>query len=249
MRVIGALMLRELHTRYGRENLGYLWIIGEPVMFCAGVAIAWTAMRPSHEHGLPMTAIVLTGYVPLTMWRHCLLSAVRAFEANGSLLFHKQVTPLDIITARVALEVIGTVIGGLLVAIGAMLLGFMVPPKDYNLLYIGLGLHMLFSYGTALIVASLSEMSEIIEKAITIFSYLFLPFSGAFTMISWVPPKLQKFLSWSPSAGSVEMVRGGQFGVTSHPIYNITYITYVDLILVIIGLYLTLNVRKYININ
>ena len=29
-RVLGALLLRELHSRYGRENVGYLWLIGEP---------------------------------------------------------------------------------------------------------------------------------------------------------------------------------------------------------------------------
>ena len=130
-RVIGALMLRELHTRFGRENLGYLWIVGEPILFCMGVAIAWTAMRPPHEHGLPITAIVLTGYIPLTMWRHCLLSAVKAFEAKGSLLFHRQVTPLDIITARVILEVMGTLMAGLLVASVALRSGFMTPLQDY----------------------------------------------------------------------------------------------------------------------
>ncbi|MGI4747326.1 MAG: hypothetical protein ACRYFY_14990 [Janthinobacterium lividum] len=48
---------RELHTRYGRETIGFLWIIGEPILFCGGVTILWTAMRPTHEHGLPMTAI------------------------------------------------------------------------------------------------------------------------------------------------------------------------------------------------
>lgn len=84
--VIYALIMREIHTRYGRENLGFLWVIGEPILFCAGVAILWTAIRPSHEHGLPMTAIVITGYVPLTMWRHCLGHSIKAFEANGSLL-------------------------------------------------------------------------------------------------------------------------------------------------------------------
>lgn len=31
-RVIGALILRELHTRYGRENIGYLWLVAEPLM-------------------------------------------------------------------------------------------------------------------------------------------------------------------------------------------------------------------------
>ena len=118
-RVIGALMLRELHTRFGRENLGYLWIVGEPILFCMGVAIAWTAMRPPHEHGLPITAIVLTGYIPLTMWRHCLLSAVKALDANGRLLFHRQVTPLDDTTARAIFEVMGTLMAVLSVSTGA----------------------------------------------------------------------------------------------------------------------------------
>ncbi|WP_225199381.1 ABC transporter permease [Gluconobacter oxydans] len=247
-RVIGALMLRELHTRFGRENLGYLWIVGEPILFCMGVAIAWTAMRPPHEHGLPITAIVLTGYIPLTMWRHCLLSAVKAFEANGSLLFHRQVTPLDIITARVILEVMGTLMAGLIVATGAFLLGYMTPPQDYGLLYLGILFHIAFSLATALLVAALSERSEMIEKTITIFSYLSLPFSGAFAMVSWVSPHFQKILLWSPSVQSIEMIRGGQFGETAHAKFNIIYAISINFILILLGLSLTLRVRKFIKV-
>ncbi|MBO1361609.1 ABC transporter permease [Acetobacter sacchari] len=247
-RVIGALMLRELHTRFGRENLGYLWIIGEPILFCLGVTIAWTAMRAPHEHGLPMTAIVLTGYVPLTMWRHSLVSAVRAFEANGSLLFHRQVTPLDIITARVALEVMGTLMAGLIVAVGAVLIGYMKPPENYGLLYLGLGFHILFCFATALLVAALSERSEIIEKTVSIFSYLALPFSGAFVMASWVTPKFQRILLWSPSAQSIEMIRGGQFGATAHAMYSITYALCINFLLILAGLSLTLRVRKFVKV-
>lgn len=246
MRVIGALMLRELHTRFGRENLGYLWIVGEPILFCVGVAIAWTAMRPAHEHGLPMTAIVLTGYVPLTMWRHCLLSAVRAFESNGSLLFHRQVTPLDIILARVVLEVMGTLMAGIVVAVGAILTGYMIPPVNYGLLYMGLTFHTLFSLATALLVAALSERSEMIEKTVNIFSYLSLPFSGAFSMVSWLSPSFQKALLWSPSVNSIEMIRAGQFGDMAHAKYNVTYESFIIFALVLMGLSLTLRVRKFI---
>lgn len=168
-RVIGALMMRELHTRFGRENLGYLWIIGEPILFCAGVTIAWTAIRPAHEHGFPMTAIVLTGYVPLTMWRHAMMVATKAFQANGSLLFHRQVTPLDIIVARVILEVMGALSAGFLVAFGAYFLGYLSVPKNFSLLYIGIICHSLFSLGTAFIISAISERSELVEKTIGIF--------------------------------------------------------------------------------
>ena len=139
-RVIKALVMREIHTRYGRENIGFLWIIGEPILFCGGVTILWTLIRPAHEHGLPVTAFVITGYVPLTMWRHCVGRAVKAFESNGSLLFHRQVTPLDIITSRCILEVVGTLEAGAIVMVGACLLGFMGSAGGYWHVISGLSL-------------------------------------------------------------------------------------------------------------
>ncbi|MBB2156298.1 ABC transporter permease [Gluconacetobacter diazotrophicus] len=246
MRVIGALMMRELHTRFGRENLGYLWIVGEPILFCAGVAVVWTAIRPAHEHGLPTTAIVVTGYVPLTMWRHCLGHSLHAFTANGSLLFHRQVTPLDLIFTRVSLEVMGSLIAGLIVAVGAIIMGFMKPPVDYGLLYLGLFFHALFCLGTGLLVASLSEMSEFLEKGVGIISYLSLPLSGAFSMVDWVSPRYRWILLLSPSVNDIEMVRGGQFGYSAHAHFNVLYNSCAIFIMILIGLSLTLRVRRYI---
>ncbi|WP_335904902.1 ABC transporter permease, partial [Acidisphaera sp. L21] len=213
VRVINALMMRELHTRFGRENIGFLWVIGEPFIFCAGVSVAWTAMRPAHEHGLPMTAIVITGYVPLTMWRHCIGRAVRAFDANGSLMFHRHVTPLDIITSRSLLEIGGTIFAGLVVAVGAYIVGYLDPPKNIGDIVVGLLYQSVFSYACALIIAALSEQSEILEKLLGLVSYLSIPFSGAFTMVNWVPPSFQSVLLWSPSVSNVELIREGQFGM------------------------------------
>ncbi|MBS1038923.1 MULTISPECIES: ABC transporter permease [Gluconobacter] len=247
-KVIGALMMRELHTRFGRHGLGFLWVIGEPILFCAGVAIAWSAIRPPHEHGLPTTAIVITGYVPLTMWRHCLGRSVMAFEANGSLLFHKQVTPLDIIIARAALEIIGTIMAGLIVSLCAICFGFMDPPKNFGLLYAGLLFQILFCLGTSLIVASLTERSEFFEKSISIIAYLSLPLSGAFSMVDWLPQTYRWILLLSPSVDAIEMIRGGQFGNIARAHYDIYYSIWINFLLILIGLSLTLRVKKYIKI-
>jgi capsular polysaccharide transport system permease protein len=246
IRVIWALVLRELHTRFGRENIGYLWMIGEPILFCGGVAIAWTAMRASHDHGLPTTAIVVTGYVPLTMWRHCNGRGIKAFESNGALLFHRQVTPLDIITARSILEIVGTIVAGFLVTVGAILTGYMNVPADIGMIYVGLFYQALFCFASALIIASVSEMSELMEKAFAVISYLAIPFSGAFTMVDWVPVKFQYALLWSPSVHNVEMIREGQFGAAAHAHYELFYDTWMTGLLLIIGLSLTLRVRRYL---
>ncbi len=244
--VIWALVLRELHTRYGRDNIGFLWIVGEPILFCGGVAITWTAMRPPHDHGLPVTAIVITGYVPLTMWRHCISRGVKAFEANGSLLFHRQVSPIDILLARVFLEVTGTVMAGFLVSACAIMVGFMEPPVDIGLVYLGIAYHIAFCLAFALLVAALSERSEIIEKALSITMYLALPFSGAFAMVDWMPSSFQKILLWSPSVHNIEMIRGGQFGPTAHAHFNLFYDTWITALMLLVGVSLTLRVRKHV---
>ncbi len=245
-RVLGALVIREMNTRYGRENIGFLWIIGEPILFCAGVTIGWSLLRPAHEHGVGVTAIVVTGYVPLTMWRHCIGRGVKAFESNGSLLFHRQVTPLDIITSRVALEVIGTLMAGGIVMTGAIVTGYMDLPVDVSLMYAGLFYHIFFSYATALIISSLSEMSDIVERSVGIISYLSIPFSGTFFMVDWVPESFQRILAWSPSIQNLEMIRAGQFGPGVHPHYDFIYDTWMTALLVLIGLSLVLRVRKHI---
>ncbi|MFS3137433.1 ABC transporter permease [Gluconacetobacter sacchari] len=247
-KVIHALILREIHTRYGRDNLGFLWIIGEPILFCAGVAIVWTAIRPAREHGVAMTALVVTGYVPLTMWRHCVARATKAYEANGSLFFHRQVTPFDVITARGFLEIIGTIMAGIMVVIGAISLGYMNFPQNYGLLIMGLGYQSAFSFATALIFAALSEMSDLVEKAIQIIQYLSIPLSGAFVMVDWLPLRYQWILLSSPMANNVEMIRGGQFGIAASVRYDLFYDTWITFLLLIIGIILTRNVRKYLEI-
>lgn len=248
-RVIHALIMREIHTRYGRENIGFLWVVGEPILFCAGVAIVWTAIRPSHEHGLQMTAMVVTGYVPLTMWRHTMQRATKAYEVNSSLLFHQLVTPLDIIIARTTLEIVGTLLAGALVLAGAVSLGYMSLPYSWALVYGGLGFIIFFCCGFALIVAALTERSDLLEKAMGILSYLALPFSGSFVMTNWLPARYRWVLELSPLANGIEMLRAGEFNIKVVPHYSIFYMFSFCTVQMIVGLYLTKNIRSHIELS
>ena len=249
IKVIGALTFRELNTRYGRENIGFLWVIGEPILFCGGVSILWTIIRPPYDNGVPMTAFVITGYIPLTIWRHCVGRAVKAFDANGSLLFHRQVTPTDIILTRVCLEVIGTLTAGLVIYCIAIFFGYIKPPINLVLVYVGLSYQVAFSLASALLIASLSEMSELVEKFVSVLMYLSLPFSGAFTMVSWLPKALQKIVLFSPSVHSLEMIRSGQFGPSLEAHYSYGYATYSIFIMMLMGMFLTSKIRAYIVIH
>jgi len=59
-RVVRALFLRELITRFGRDNLGVLWLVGEPMIFTLGVATLWSLAGLAHGKTLPRGARVAT---------------------------------------------------------------------------------------------------------------------------------------------------------------------------------------------
>ena len=61
-RVIGALVMRELLTRYGRNNIGFLWLFVEPMLFTLAITAFWAATRSIHGSDDPDRAFALTGY-------------------------------------------------------------------------------------------------------------------------------------------------------------------------------------------
>ncbi|NQZ48076.1 MAG: ABC transporter permease, partial [Erythrobacter sp.] len=70
LRVIDALLRREMLTRYGRHNIGFMWLFAEPMLFTVGVAILWSATKSIHGSDLPIGAFALTGYSSVLLWRN-----------------------------------------------------------------------------------------------------------------------------------------------------------------------------------
>lgn len=48
LRVVHALFLREVITRYGRHGIGVLWIVAEPMLFTLGVLLFGILQRQMH---------------------------------------------------------------------------------------------------------------------------------------------------------------------------------------------------------
>lgn len=236
-------MIRELITRFGRENIGFLWMMVEPLLFAVLVGIMWSVMRVS-EHGMDVVSFVVTGYLPLTLFRHAVARSVKAFSVNGSLLYHRQIKILDFILVRFAIEMIGSMMAYVFIATILIALGLF--PIPANILYLILGwlLYSLFTFSLCLILAPLSEMSEVLEKFIPVTTYIMIPFSGTFNMMQWLSPKLRDVLYWSPPVNAMEMMRYGVFGDQVTPYYDPAVPIGVSLVMLPIGLTLCRRVRR-----
>lgn len=242
-RVFAALLIRELTTRFGRENIGFLWMMAEPLLFAVLVGLMWSVMRVD-EHGVGVVAFVVTGYLPLTLFRQAVSRSVRAFTANGSLLYHRQVKILDLLLVRFAIEMIGGMMAYLFIGAVLLALNLFPVPAHVGYLISGWFLYCLFTLSVCLVLAPLSEVSEVLEKFVPVSVYLIIPFSGTFNMMSWLPPRFRDVLYWSPPANAMEMMRYGVFGDAVTPYYDPLVPLGVSIVLLPIGLTLCRRIRR-----
>ena len=246
-RVIAALMIRETYTRFGRQNLGFLWLIAEPLVFALPVLAMWSLIRAKFEHGVPMLGVAWTGYLPLLMFRHIGARSLMFVRVNTGLLYHRQVTILDIFTARTLLEVLSGYASVAVSGLVLYILGAIDAPKNWPLFYLGYFYMTWWCVAVGLIVGGLSERSELTEKIWMPISYMYLPVSGFFYLAEWLPDSIRTWaLLVVPPLHPYEMIRSGLFGDVFRAYYNLPYISMMYAILTLIGLMLMRNLREYV---
>lgn len=235
-RVIGALLMREVLTRYGRHNIGFLWLFVEPMMFTLGVTGLWTVAKMNHGSNIPIVAFAITGYSAVLLWRNMPTRCVCAIEPNLALMYHRHVKIIDIFAARLLLEACGATISFIFLSTFFILIGWMEPPQD--ILKIMQGWFMLAWFGSslALLMGVLSERSDLVEKFWHPASYLLFPLSGAAFMVDYLPVVAQKYILWLPMVHGVEILREGYFGSAVRAHYDISYMATICLCLTALAL-------------
>lgn len=246
MRVIGALLMREILTRYGRHNIGFLWLFIEPMLFTVGVTALWTLTRSAHGSNLPIVPFAVTGYSTVLLWRNMPSRCIKALAPNSALLYHRNVKIIDIYASRLLLEVTGATISFMVLSLGFIALGMMAPPVDILKVLLGWFFVAWFGSSFALVLGAMSEKSEFIEKVWHPLSYITFPLSGAAFMVDWLPLKAQQFILFVPMIHGIECLRSGYFGEAVRAHYDIGYITSVCLCLTLLGLIMERAVSREI---
>lgn len=208
--VIGALMLRELHSRFGRDNIGYLWLIGEPMMLAT--VISSIHYYTSHAHqGMEPYPFTLVGYCLFIIFRGIFNRAEGAVEGSNALMYHKMVKPLDVMIVKTIIESLGCV-AALIVLMG---IGILLGIADFPVrpLYLMAGAFMMtwWSFALSLIVASVTYGSHTLGRFVHPISYFAVPLSGAFWTMSLIPASFRPAMAWNPMVAMFEMARYGQF--------------------------------------
>jgi capsular polysaccharide transport system permease protein len=245
-RVVGALLIREVYTRFGREGLGFAWIVAEPLVFAVPVLLVWSAVRNPYEHGVPLMPFLWSGYLPVLLFRHVGGRMLLFIRVNAGLLYHRQVTIFDIFFARFLLEVGSNLSAVMASFVLFYALGWMDLPHDLPMFYLGYFYMIWWSAVAGLVIGGLSERTDWAEKLWAPYSYLYIFFSGFFYMAAWLPPALRNVALYQPYLQAYEMIRAGMFGPAVKTYGDPAYETFILAVLTLIGLLIMRDSRKYV---
>lgn len=235
-RVIGALLMREVITRYGRHNIGFLWLFIEPMMFTIGVTTIWGLLKATHGSDLPIGAFALTGYSSVLVWRNMPSRLVDSIEPNLSLMYHRNVRVMDIFVARVLLEAVGVGTSFFILTFVFASVGLLELPEDAMLVVIGWSMLAWFGMSLGMFLGALSHRSELIDKFWHPAAYLLFPLSGSAFLVDALPTDFAKFVLYLPMVHGVECVRDGFFGSHFVAHYDLGYMALCNLTLTVLGL-------------
>lgn len=247
-RTIQALLVREMMMRYGRDNIGFAWVVLEPMILTVGVMFIWSVM--GHENqGVKVVEVVLTGYMPLTLWRHLTNAVIGMFRNSVGSLYHRQITLLDLVFARQGLEIIGTTAALLVVYTSLSIFGIIDGYHRLDLILLGWGMMAWIGFAFGALLACWTERWEVAERFVQPLQYLNIPISGCFFFVDWLPHWAQGAIQWHPLVHCYEVFRAGYFGEAIRTHYNLEYFATVTFIMTFLAFRSIQRIRPHVRIN
>ena len=248
VRIVQALVIRDLMVRFGRRHLGFVWTVLEPMMLTAGIMMVWSLLKEPVMHGISMVLFVFSGYLPLTLWRHMTTASLRLFQKNVGLLYHRPIALADILVARLTLEFLSSTMALLVIYFIVVATGVAELPAAPSLLLAGWLFMAWFAGSAAVLMMAWTEYWEPAEKFFQPAQYLMLPISGVFFMVDWLPTDAARLARLNPMVHCFELFRAGVFGEAVVTRYDGWYVAAWCMSLTAAGCAATLRVRNHIQI-
>lgn len=209
--VINALALRELQQRYGRANIGYLWVIVEPLMLASVVTAIHAFAGHGSSDGISPFTFTLTGYTIFIIFRNSFTRSDGVLHQYSSLLYHNMITPFDIMLSKSIVETLGCIAALAVLQTLGVILGLAEFPARPIYLISGIALFAWFSFAWCLLAGAYTFHSPFLERLVHPASYFAMPLSGAFFTVSVLPAWARPYVAWNPMVSMFELARYGQF--------------------------------------
>jgi capsular polysaccharide transport system permease protein len=236
MRVIGALILRETRSRFGRSQLGYLWAIAEPLGYVLLMSLLLSAINRHAPFGNDAALFFATGILPYFLFSNLVKSVSAAFDANEALLTYPIVKPVDTLFARGVLEIATSALVMIVMFTGLMVVSKAPGPASIQVLVVAMFGLALLGFGIGALnavvgrfLSSWRQIYDTITRPLMLVSAVFFPLDS-------LPPTLRDAVALIPVAHGVELFRVGYYPGYRSAALDVGYVLTAGLVLSLVGL-------------
>lgn len=210
-RVVGALILRDMRTRFGGTYYGYVIAILWPFCHLAIVAIVQVAIPRPSPAGESTLLFFTTGLLPYVTFLYMSRNLTLSVRVNLPLLYFPVVRISDIVIARTIVEIGTSFMVGIIVMSILYAAGIDIRPQDPILVFEG----YLATVALGLSVGIFNNAVNMIVPQYFIF-YIIMSIglyigSGILFIAEGVPEKYRYYLLFNPLMQTIEWVRSGYY--------------------------------------
>jgi capsular polysaccharide transport system permease protein len=244
-RVITAMILRDIKTRFGRNRFGLVWVLLEPILFLAGFLMLRFFLETRVPFGQNMALFLLTGILVFRTFSSIATRAQASLTANRALLAYPPVKPFDIIAARICLEtmvmfVVWVIFFGLLAAWSEQKV-----IVHFDRFFEATSALVLLSASMGVFNAVMAALSATWERIWPLIRLPLLFLSGIFYVPILMPPWVQAIIWWNPVLHCVEWLRTATY-VTYDPLLDKSYVLIFSSVVLALGLLIERGYRHVI---
>jgi capsular polysaccharide transport system permease protein len=238
LRVLSALVVREMSTKFGRSAGGYFWALAEPLGGILLLAVAFSLALRSPPLGTSFILFYATGMIPFSLFRTMAGGVSGAIRSNKGLLSYPVVAAFDAVLAKFVLNFITITLVAAILFMGIILgLG---PHVNLDLGAVALAIAMaaVLGLGVGTLNCVLFGFFPTWKNVWTVLNRPLFIISGIFFTYEMVPKAFQAVLWWNPIVHIVGVMRSGFYGSYEAHYVSLPYVMGIGLGTFVIGAYL-----------
>lgn len=244
LRVLFALIMREMNTRYGRSFGGYAWAVLDPLGFILLMSIVFSQLARMPPLGTSFPLFYATGYVAFFFYLDISSAVSGAIRFNRPLLSFPRVTLLDTLIARFVLQLLTAGLVAILLLTSFTLYAHDQVRIDPAPILQAVALSSLLGLGIASVNSTLFLYSETWQRVFGVVNRPLFILSGILFLYEDLPRVGQQVLWWNPLVHVTALMRSGFYPVYNPNFVSPSYVAIVALIALMLGILLLRVLRS-----
>lgn len=223
-KVIGAVMLRDMRTRFFNHGIGFLVVCLWPLVHLLILIGIYQFAGRAVPYGSSLNVFLATGLVPTLTFMYVSRYMAYSLVLNAPMMAFPVVRPVDVMVGRASLEIVAAFITVGLTILALLAVGSDPFPFDVVTAASAYAATLLLAVGVGSVVGVLVMMANSVATVYALFLVVIYLSSGTLFLVSSLPYPAAAAVSWNPVLHAVEWMRVAYYPSYPEQVLDRTYL-------------------------